>query len=236
MVEPRSPIGAALRGAGFAVSLVALAAAAEWLATAGLLSQHWIDVAVAGRGLVGALSFLAVGTVATALGLPRQVIAFLGGYAFGAVVGTELALAAAIFGCVATFGYARLAATTLVARRFATHVQRLDAVLNAAPFHMTLVVRLLPVGSNLLTNLVAGVTRVRFGPFVAGSAVGYLPQTLAFALAGSGIRVAPALNFALAGVLLAVSAIVGIRLYRRHRDAAAVEDALAPHGPPAETA
>lgn len=226
MGAARHPWRAALRGLGFAASLVLLASAAEWIATAGLMSRHWIDAAVAGRGAGGYAAFLAIGAGATAVGFPRQAVAFLGGYAFGGLVGAGVALAATVAGCVATFGYARLVAGGWVARRFAGPLRRLGAVLDVAPFHMTLVVRLLPVGSNLLTNLVAGVTRVRFVPFVAGSAVGYVPQTLAFALAGSGVHVAAALDLALAGLLLAAAAALGLWLHDRHHDAADAEAAL----------
>ncbi len=69
-------------------------------------------------------------------------------------------------------------------------------------------------------------TRVRFLPFLAGSSVGYLPQTLAFAIAGSGVHVAPVVNAAIAGAMLVVSGYVGIRLYRRHRHGAALERSI----------
>jgi uncharacterized membrane protein YdjX (TVP38/TMEM64 family) len=211
------------RGLALAASLVALAWLGNWLAAAGMLSERWIDAEVAGHGWSGYLVFLGVGALATALGLPRQIVAFLGGYAFGVTVGTELALVAAVAGCVTTFAYAHVFARSLVRRRFGERVARLEEFLNLAPFQMTLIIRLLPVGSNVLTNLLAGVTRVRFAPFVAGSAAGYVPQTLAFAIAGSGVHVAPVINVVVAGVLLVASGIIGIRLYRRHRRGAALE-------------
>ena len=58
------------------------------------------------------------------------------------------------------------------------------------PSAATLTLRLLPVGSNMLLNLVAGVSeRARQAPFMAASAIGYLPQTVVFALLGGGVRV-----------------------------------------------
>lgn len=239
MAEPRRPPGAVARGLLLGTSLVAFAWAAEWLAAADILSERWIDGTVAGHGIAGYAAFFAVGTLATALGLPRQLVAFLGGYAFGAIVGTELALLATSLGCAATFAYARLLARSMIARRYADRVRRLDGFLNAAPFRMALIVRLLPVGSNLLTNLAAGVTRVRFAPFLAGSAVGYLPQTLAFALAGGGLHVAPVLNIVLAAALFVVSATIGLRMYRLRRSGRApgpdLDPALA-DAPPGDAA
>ena len=223
MAERRVPLRIALRGVALVVTLVALAWAAHWLAEAGIASERWIDAEVAGRGWTGHAAFLAMGALTTALGFPRQVIAFLAGYAFGALVGTEMALIATLLGCVVTFGYSRTLARDFVARRFGERIRRLDDFLDRAPVQMTLIVRMLPVGSNLLTNLLAGVTRVRFGPFVTGSAIGYLPQTLAFAIAGSGLHVAPFLRSALAMALLVASTLLGLQLYRRRRRGTALE-------------
>ena len=75
-------------------------------------------------------------------------------------------------------------------------MRKFDEFVGLHPFQMTMIVRLLPVGSNVLTNLIAGVSRVRPVPFFAGSAVGYLPQTLAFALVGSGVPIMGALTHA----------------------------------------
>ena len=116
------------------------------------------------RGLAGYAIFLGVGALATALGFPRQVVAFLGGYAFGTLAGTELALAATVLGCLGSFLYARGFARSLLARRLAGRVRQFDEFVGQHPFQMTMIVRLLPVGSNVLTNLVAGVSRVTGWP------------------------------------------------------------------------
>ena len=51
-------------------------------------------------------------------------------------------------------------------------------------FTVTLIVRLLPVGNNTAFSLLGGVASVRALPFLAGSAIGYVPQTLVFVLLG----------------------------------------------------
>ena len=190
------------------------------------LNEHWIDTTVRGQGLRGEMLFIAVGMLAMAVGLPRQVFAFLGGYAFGFVSGTALALLATVMGCVASFYYARILARDLMKRRFARRIAQVDAFLGHSPFNMALVIRLLPVGSNLLTNLVAGVSHTAARPFFAGSALGFLPQTLIFALAGSGVNVDPSLRLSIAAALFVISAVIGARLYRQHRQAAQFESDL----------
>ncbi len=187
------------------------------------LDQSWIDREVRGRGVTGELVFLGVGALAMALGFPRQVIAFLGGYAYGALLGTALALLSAVLGCTLSFYYARLLGRALVQGRFPDKVRRLDEFLGRHPFNMALLIRLLPVGHNLSTNLIAGVSSVRALPFIAGSGLGYLPQTLVFALAGSGVNIDPAWRLGSAVLLFLLSALLGVWLYRRFRTGTAYE-------------
>jgi uncharacterized membrane protein YdjX (TVP38/TMEM64 family) len=182
-----------------------------------MLSESWIDAQVRGKGFSGELLFVAVGGIATALAVPRHVVSFLGGYAFGLVSGTLLALVATEIGCVLAFYYARVIGRPLVARRLGARVRRIEDFLAANPFAMTLLIRLLPVGNNLATNLAAGVARVPARPFLLGSFIGYLPQTFVFTLAGSGIEVGGGLRLVLAVLFFVVSGAIGIWLYRRYR-------------------
>ena len=69
-----------------------------------------------------------------------------------------------------------------------------------------------------MTNLVAGISSVPALAFFAGSALGYIPQTAIFALAGSGVEVDPALRIGLAAVLLLISGVMSVALFRRFRN------------------
>ncbi|HXV07277.1 MAG TPA: VTT domain-containing protein [Burkholderiales bacterium] len=177
----------------------------------------WIDAEVRGHGVAGELLFVCVAGMLTAVGVPRQLVSFLGGYAFGLVFGTVLAVAATLLGCAASFYCARVLGRAYLARRFSGRVRRFDDFIRAHPLGMTLLIRLSPVGNNLLTNLLAGVTSVRPSLFFAASAVGYIPQSLAFALGGSGVEVDPLLRTALAVILFLVSGALGAWLLRKFR-------------------
>ncbi len=83
------------------------------------------------------------------------------------------------------------------------------------PFSATLTLRLLPVGNNLLLNLLAGLSAVPAGPFLAATALGYLPQTIVFTLLGSGAQVGHAAQAAIAAVLFVASAVLAYALLRR---------------------
>jgi uncharacterized membrane protein YdjX (TVP38/TMEM64 family) len=211
------------RGLVLIATFVALGYAMKAAGLSDFVGTGWIDAEVKGRGLSGEAIFIAVGAVFTAAGLPRQLICFLAGYAFDLALGTALALVASVAGCVLAFVYARLLGRALVQHRFSRRIAALDAVLHGHPLSMTLLIRLLPVGSNLITNLAAGVSSVRPLPFFIGSALGYLPQTLVFALAGSGVQLDAELRIAVSAALFIVSGILGVVLYRRYRKTRALD-------------
>ncbi|PIW25958.1 MAG: SNARE associated Golgi protein [Rhodospirillales bacterium CG15_BIG_FIL_POST_REV_8_21_14_020_66_15] len=216
----------ALRGGTLLLTLIGVVILIRATGLDAHLDETWIDTYVRGRGAAGMLVFVAAGGLFTAVGMPRQLIAFLGGYAFGIVEGTALTIMATVAGCVVSFYYARFLGRDLVAGRFPGKVKRIDDFLAENPFTMTLLIRFLPVGSNVLTNLAAGVTSVPGLPYLAGSAIGYLPQTLIFALIGTGIKVNPAANIALAAGLFVLSGILGVYLYRRHRHGKVLDEEL----------
>jgi uncharacterized membrane protein YdjX (TVP38/TMEM64 family) len=187
-----------------------------------------VDAHIRGQGFQGELVFLGLGAALTAVGVPRQAVAFIGGYAFGAMVGTALALVAQLLGCAASFYWARAVARGWAERRlagrFGRRLRPLRDALAANPFGATLALRLLPIGNNLALNLLAGMAGIPTLAFLAASAPGYVPQTLVFAFLGKGVRVDGAWQLALAGGLFVVSVAIGYWLLRRHRAARAMEE------------
>ena len=219
---PKSPWKPIAKGVCFLVGLAAAGYVVRLLAPA--FSEDWIDTTVRGHGLLGGVVFVAASAVFTGVGLPRQMAGFLGGYAYGFVLGSALGLLGTVLGCVLAFGYARFAGRSVLARRMAGRGGRLgaglahvDGLLVRDPFGAAVLLRFLPVGNNMLTNLLAGVSSVPLVPFAAGSSLGYLPQTAIFALLGSGVHVAPEWRITLAVVLFVVSSWYGYVLLKRHR-------------------
>lgn len=181
----------------------------------------WVDAYIRDDGVRGEAFFVLVGVALTAAGAPRQGIAFLGGYAFGALIGTMLALLAQLGGCAIAFLWARLIgrgwAERRMAGRFGHRLRPLRDQLASAPFSATLALRLLPIGNNLALNLLAGMSGIAAAPFLAASAIGYLPQTIIFALLGKGVRVDGVWQLSVAGVLLAGSIGIGFWLLKQNR-------------------
>lgn len=190
------------------------------LVAAGLaLKGLGLDEAILAAGQHGPAAFVAVATIACAVGVPRQAVAYAGGLAFGFWPGAAVALLAEALGCIGDFYWARLVAREWAARwlgRAGTgRINRLSRFLVANAFTATLTLRLLPVGNNLLLNLLAGASGVAAGPFFLASVLGYVPQTVVFALLGGGVRVSQATQMALAAALLAVSVALGALLLHR---------------------
>jgi len=215
-----------LKGLMLMASLLAIGWGIEVSGLSSHLDANWIDNEIRGQGTTGRLIYLAIGAVAVAIGLPRQAVCFLGGYAFGLGAGLALAQCASILGCVLCFFYARLLARDLVRHKFGERLQKLDDFLHEHPMTMTMLIRFLPVGHNLTTTLLAGVSSVRALPFLAGSFIGYLPQAAIFVLLGSGIHLRPVVSTLVSVALFLVSAMLGLYLYRKLRHGHSIDASL----------
>lgn len=213
-----------LRGFILIASFVAVGFLVKAIGVHGFFDTGWIDRDIRGQGLNGEILFVLVGAAITAVGLPRQAVSFLGGYAFGFGTGTVLALLASLCGCILSFFYARLLGRSFVLARFPERIKRIDSFLHDNPLSMTLLVRLLPVGNNALTSMAAGVSGVRAIPFFIGSLIGYVPQTVIFTLLGSGIHLDPEIRIGASIVLFVVSGALGVYLFRRYRKNKALDD------------
>lgn len=194
------------------------------LLVAGLVGAGFV-LRAAGLGMAGQspAGLVAIGALACAAGIPRQAVAYAGGLAFGLWPGAGLALLAQLLGCMIDVVWARLVARRWAERVLSGRLARLDRFVAARPFTATLTLRLLPVGSNVLLNLLAGVSGVAAAPFFAGSALGYLPQTVIFALLGAGVRVGHGAQVAIAVALFALSLVLGTLLMRSRRRVSASE-------------
>ena len=178
--------------------------------------ENWIDMHVRNRGLLGAVYFIGMAAMLTAIGLPRQLTAFLAGYAFGFTDGLIYSVIGATLSCATVFWLSRLFARRSLRKRFASHIIKLDSFVAIRPFLMTIVIRLMPFGNNLATNLLAGVSRMSGRVFIVGSMIGYIPQMAIFALVGNGILVHSYWKVTLSAGLLGLSLILGSYLYKQY--------------------
>jgi len=191
-----------------------------------LADRQWLLAHVEGQGVLGVLFFLGLTGLVTGMGVPRQLTAFLGGYAFGWFWGSVLATLGTALGCAMNFGLARTLGRDFVLHHFGKRVERLDAFLRSDPWRSALAIRLFPVGHNMLTSVAAGVTSIPAAAFILGSAAGYLPQNLVFALAGAGISAETGagqiLSIGFSVLLLIASGWLGVSVYRAYKRKGAV--------------
>lgn len=180
-----------------------------------VLDQDWVDAQLRDRGSSGRLLFVLVCCLFGSIGISRQLIAFLGGYAFGFLQGFVLSMLAVVAACITTFVVARTLLRSFLKQRYTQRIRRIDRFLHEHTFTMALLVRLLPLGSNWMINIAAGVSSVRKGPFFTGSALGYIPQMLVFSLVGSGTRVDQFWQVAIAMALFVLAVVLGVVLYRK---------------------
>lgn len=172
--------------------------------------EHWL----AEQGQWGWLVLFVGGITLMLVGFPRQIVAFVGGGLLGVTAGTLLSTAMAALACALTFLLSRYFLQAWVKRRFPRVIAKLHPLLAGKPYTATLAIRLLPVGSNAITSIVAGASTIRGRAFVSASAVGYLPQMLTFSLMGQGVEQMSSWQISVSISLLVCSVLLGAHLYR----------------------
>jgi uncharacterized membrane protein YdjX (TVP38/TMEM64 family) len=162
--------------------------------------RDWVD----SLGVWGPLVFTLVYALAVTALLPGSVLGASAGALFGLPMGATAVLVGATAGAVLSFGLARWLGRPAVARFAGSgRLARLDAHLARQGFVAVLVLRLAFVPFNTV-NYGAGVAGVRFGSFVAATAVGIVPGTLFYTGLGGALRERGAMPLwiALAGLLV----------------------------------
>jgi len=200
------------------ISLGLIAVTAIWHAPFSLPSEHemrqWTLTMVEkvqlndgeSHPIINTLLLFSFLALATSCGLPRQIAALVAGINLGALMGAIIATLAATLGCLITFSVSRYIFKDTITKKYPDKIAVLSDFISERTFIKTVVIRLLPIGSNFLTNIVAGVCKVSIKSFVGGSFTGFIPQMVIFSLAGSGIRLGAK------NELIASAALFGIAL------------------------
>ncbi len=200
-------------------ALLALTLATLLLGTHGDTVQHYIN-SVIPRTLSGAVTFVLILTPAMAIGLPRQVAALSAGFIFGASYGLILATFSAVVGCAITLFVARKLLAKLVERHYPKPLAKVNSFFSHNTFLKILIIRLLPAGSNFLTNILAGTARSPIKPYMLGSTLGFVPQMTVFSLMGAGLQVDGQQQLIFSLALLVVAIALSAYLYKKTRNSA----------------
>ncbi|KFZ37556.1 hypothetical protein HR45_08995 [Shewanella mangrovi] len=180
-----------------------------------LTDKQWVAALINQEGISGDALVFGCAVLFMAVGGPRQLVALVYGYTLGTALGTLMAAMAAIVGCGVTFYLARFTIKGIITRRFGKKTKKFEQFICHKTWLKVIIIRFLPVGSNLVTNLLAGSTHTPSSGFFLGSFIGYLPQTFIFASAGAGIGFSDHFTLMFSCILLVASSLIGTYLYRR---------------------
>ncbi len=183
-----------------------------------ITTQAWMDNYVRNQGLYGMVLYVGLVTALTAVGIPRQLCSLLGGYVFGMWLGTLLATLGTALACLLCFSYARFLGQTWLHKKYGHKLKHFNDFLCQSPFLLTTIVRIVPLGSNFLTNFLAGISRIPALSFLAGSTLGFTVQNFIFATMGSGLQINKNHEFLLSAALYVVSLSLGYWIYWRYKN------------------
>ncbi|MFI8106346.1 TVP38/TMEM64 family protein [Streptomyces sp. NPDC086023] len=149
-----------------------------------LLSEGWPPSQVTGAGAV--LLFAVGYGVCTAAFVPRPLLNLAAGALFGAGFGLAAAVAGTVLGAGIAFGLGRTlgqeALRPLVRGRW---LKAADGQLSRHGFRSVLAVRIFPGVPFAAANYCAAVSRCGWLPFLLATALGTVPNTAAYVIAGS---------------------------------------------------
>lgn len=140
-----------------------------------------------GAGWPGIALFALAYVLGTSVFVPASLFSAIAGFAWGPVVAFCVVWPSATVSALLSFLAGRYVARSTVQRWIARSrlFSAIDRAVQRNGFRVVALLRLSPVVPYTAVNYVLGVTSVRPLSFVAGTAVGMLPNTLAFAFVGS---------------------------------------------------
>ena len=147
-----------------------------------------IDAFLAEHRLAGLAIYMLLYITVVALSVPGAVwLTMAGGFLFGVVVGATATVVSATIGATIIFAIARSAIGEGLLRRAGPRAGKVAEGIRADAFNYLLFLRLVPAFPFFLVNLAAALVSVPLLTFVAATAIGIIPGTIAFTLAGAGL-------------------------------------------------
>src|SRR5664279_45606 len=147
-----------------------------------------IDAFVTEHRLLAVLAYIGIYVGVVALSVPGAIfLTVSGGFLFGLLVGAAAAVVGATIGATIIFLVARTALGEPLLRRAGPRAVKLAQGFRDDAFSYLLFLRLVPAFPFFLVNLVPAFAGVRLGPFVLATALGVIPASFVYALAGTGL-------------------------------------------------
>ncbi|MFI9650333.1 TVP38/TMEM64 family protein [Streptomyces sp. NPDC052040] len=181
-----------------------------------LLTQGWPPQL---GGAAAAVVFAVAYGLCTVAFVPRPLLNLAGGALFGSVLGTGTAAAGTVLGAGIAFGLGRVlgqdALRPLLRGRW---LKAADGQLSRHGFRSMMAARLFPGVPFWAVNYCAAVSRMRWAPFLLATALGSIPNTAAYAVAGARAAqpTSPAFLIALACITVPAMAGTAVAWHKRH--------------------
>lgn len=142
--------------------------------------RHFAWAVVAFLLLYFSMGFLLPGMIA---------LTVIGGFLFGAVMGTVLSLSGAVGGASLAFWFARVFAGKGLQKAYAKELRAFNTEFERNGFFYLLTLRILPVFPSFMVNFLAGFTRIPFMVFFWSTLIGSAPGAAVYAYAGRTLRI-----------------------------------------------
>ncbi|MDX8413387.1 MAG: TVP38/TMEM64 family protein [Mariprofundales bacterium] len=145
---------------------------------------HWIGASP----LLAAGSYLLLYIAVVALSLPGGMLMTIsGGFLFGAVFGSALAIVGATIGAALLFLIAKTSLGDLLLAKAGNSIKKMQQGFADNAFNYLLVLRLVPIFPFFLVNLAPAFLGVPLRTYILATLIGITPATAVFAMAGSGL-------------------------------------------------
>jgi uncharacterized membrane protein YdjX (TVP38/TMEM64 family) len=129
--------------------------------------------------------FILLYVAQTAFSLPgATLMTLMGGFLFGSLWAALYVNIGATTGATLAFLAARYLFRDWVEQRFGHRLQAFQAGFAQNAFNYLLTLRLIPLFPFFLVNMLSGLTRMNVGTYVAATALGIIPGSLAYTFAG----------------------------------------------------
>lgn len=194
--------------------LIVITTQSQWLLNNDIQQQLHNLIPTGPSGYITLVLCLAL---LTSIGLPRQIAAFSCGYSMGYIMGALFATLATTLGCYLTYLFAKKYLSHWAQKKFPQRCLQINHFFSQQLIYKAFIIRILPLGSNFLTNVIAGSCHINAKPYVFGSCLGFIPQMVIFSMAGAGIKVADNSKILLSVLLFVLALIISSLLYFQQR-------------------
>ena len=143
---------------------------------------------VAMHPIMASLVYISIYILVVALSLPGGLVMTLsGGFLFGAVWGTSMAVIGATLGATILFLIAKTSLGDFLLAKAGNTVKKLQAGFEADVWSYMFILRVVPIFPFFLVNLAPAFLGVPLRVYVVATFFGIIPATFVYALAGSGL-------------------------------------------------